>query len=175
MNIIDYRGLHSEPLPALAKDLVNSEETDSPLDTTTPDDVTIRPLDSNRYLEAGRMPNPDSSDQAYVPFEEVWQRLPVPAGEVAVLLESLGGDRQGKAYLAQVAGWRMGLMDSGKGVFHGWRDQKDGSEWRRIRQTSDHSRDVLKAVPEDVITQAEEGKVISWADRQWIVRVKAQT
>lgn len=121
------------------------------------------------------MPNPDTSSDEYVPFEEVWRRVPVGPNEDAFLLESLGGDGQGKAYLGQVGCYRMGLIDTGRGSFHGWRKEKVGSEWQTVRQTHEDSRKVLEAVPEDVVARAKEGEILSWAGREWVIRVKTQT
>ena len=176
LNIIDYRQLHSEPLPALPSSLLNPEETASSLSSTTPDDVTIQPISSTTYLESGRMPNPDSSDpDTYTPFEEVWQRLPIRNDTPAILIESIGGDSFGKAYFAQVDRWRIGLMDTGSGKFHGWRDEHDGTRWQPIRTIDATSRNVITPLSEDMIDRAVEGEILRWADRDWVVRVKTRT
>lgn len=176
LNIIDYRQLHSEPLPALPPSLVNPEESASPLSSTTPDDVTIQPISPTTYLESGRMPNPDSSDpDTYTPFEEVWQRLSIRSNTPAILIESIGGDSFGKAYFAQVDRWRIGLMDTGAGKFHGWRDEHDGTSWQSIRTVDASSRDVITPLSDDMIERAVEGEILRWAGRDWVVRIKTRT
>jgi hypothetical protein len=168
--------LHAEPLPALPSSLINPEELASPLSTTTPDDVTIQPISSTTYLESGRMPNPDSSDpDTYTPFEEVWERLSIRTGHPAILIESIGGDSLGKTYFAQVDRWRIGLMDTGRGKFHGWRDEHDGTCWQPIRTIDTTSRDAITPLSQDMIEQAVEGETLRWAGRDWVVRVKTTT
>lgn len=116
------------------------------------------------------MPNPLSTDtETYVPFEEVWQALPLAPGSPVLILETLGDDGLGKAYTGRIGNWRMGLMEDGKGDYLAWREDWKEGEWEEVYAFGEGVRDKIVAVEKGEESWGE-GDVVELAGRKWVVR-----
>ncbi|KAK4703382.1 hypothetical protein P7C70_g2835, partial [Phenoliferia sp. Uapishka_3] len=173
INVIDQRSPASQIHPQLPESLINPEESARDPHLHSIDDVIFTPLPSlpsapgGRSMESGEMPDPFSDEsEKYVLFEEIWQEMEVPSKSQFVFLESLGGDGQGKAYVARVANWAMGLMDD-NGTYLAWRDELVDGEWK---MKYEFGGAVAKAkVPRVEDGQGwEEGSTVEIAGRKWV-------
>ncbi|KAL8281102.1 hypothetical protein RQP46_006460 [Phenoliferia psychrophenolica] len=175
LNVIDQHVPAPTLHPRLPPSHENPEETDSDLTVPTPDDVIFSPLPSlanssaPRFLESGKMPNPSSADlETYVPFEEVWQELPLASGSPVVFLESLGGDGMGKAYTARVGPWAIGLADE-NGEYLAWREEMVEGEWKSVFHFGGEA--ATRRIPRvEEMEGWSEGDVVELQGRSWIVR-----
>ncbi|KAL8276398.1 hypothetical protein RQP46_011196 [Phenoliferia psychrophenolica] len=175
LNVIDQRLLALAAHPRLPPSCVNPEESAQDLSEPSPDDVVFTPLPSlpgstsPRSLESGKMPNPASLDtETYVPFEEVWQELPLAPGSPVIFLETVGGDGVGKAYSARVGPWALGLMDD-DGKYLAWRADLVDGQWKSVYNFGGSA--ATEQIPRvDMVESWEEGAVVEMNGRNWIVR-----
>ncbi|KAK4684939.1 hypothetical protein P7C73_g5220, partial [Tremellales sp. Uapishka_1] len=174
INEIDSRALATTyPAPLLASNSYINPDIASQ-DLATGDQYDVRMARSSMpstFVETGSMPNPASSDpERNEEFEEIWHSLELPRGSPVIFLESVdGGPGKGKAFLASVGRWQLGLMDDGEGKYFAWRDEVEDGTWRNIYSIGDDPKSVVVPLLE-LPQRWQAGQTVEHGGREWIVR-----
>jgi hypothetical protein len=124
-------------------------------------------------LETGQMPNPDAPEterDVNAAFEEVWEVLELPVGSPVVFLESTAEEEGlGKAFLARVGDYQLGLKDDCKGNYTAWRDELRDGKWTEVYNIGTGAKEGVKPLGGD-LPAWEKGAVVHHGDRKWVVR-----
>jgi hypothetical protein len=139
--------------------------------SSVPDQGSFITLPNGDVSETGVMHNLATGKTE--PYEEVWRRFPREEGDYCVL-ERVGGEERAKAFVGRVGTRALGLSMDADGGFHGWREEKDGSGWRRVYEFNGDTGDTgdagLPSLPDPIPAEWKEGQEVELGGSTWIVR-----
>ncbi|KAL1410869.1 hypothetical protein Q8F55_001812 [Vanrija albida] len=148
--------------PLLRWDNILDSHPAPPADLEPLDDVgSFSALPNGDVLETGAMFNPKTARNE--PYDEVWRRLPVPAGAAYFVLERADG----RAFVGRVGALALGAWSEGA-QYAAWRDELDGSAWRRVYAFGEAGN--VPAAPVEVPAEWRKDAVVTLGEHTWTVR-----
>ncbi|KAK4333915.1 hypothetical protein RTBOTA2_002634 [Rhodotorula toruloides] len=139
--------------------------TSPPPDDSPPDEGSFKTLPNGDVLERGEMVNPETGKIAA--YEEVWRRLPLSQDDGPpriVILECVGDEADGKAFVGRVGDYKLGMVD-GAGGFGVVRRERGDGVWRAVCATG--AGRLLPTL--DGVQEYVEGHTVQLAGRAWRV------
>ncbi|EGU11844.1 Proteophosphoglycan 5 [Rhodotorula toruloides ATCC 204091] len=132
-------------------------------DDSPPDEGSFKTLPNGDVLERGEMVNPETGKIAA--YEEVWRRLPLSQDDGPpriVILECVGDEADGKAFVGRVGDYKLGMVD-GAGGFGVVRRERGDGVWRAVCATAMLESDAPLEQPDPLAMSDEPAQATSEA------------